>query len=238
MLAAWLWEQARGLNLDLSDNALGQFERYAQLLQQWNQELNLTTISAVREIYELHFLDSLSVALALELGQVGRLIDVGTGAGFPGLALAIAIPTLRVTLLESTQKKARFLQAVVTELGLGQQVEVIAERAEVIGQQAGFRQQYDVAVARAVARLAVLAEYCLPLVKLGGCFVAQKGPKIEAELAESLPGIDALGGEVGKQVNWALPSGAERTLVRVDKLRPTPLKYPRRAGIPAKRPLL
>lgn len=238
MLAQWLRRQAEALNLSLSEQALQQFQLYAQLLQHWNQELNLTTISEAQEVYELHFLDSLSVVLALDLESVTSVIDVGSGAGFPGLALAIALPSLKVTLLESIQKKARFLQTVVTELGLGQRVGVVSERAEVVGQQPELRQQHDVAVARAVARLAVLAEYCLPLVKVGGCFVAQKGPELGPELAESLPAIAALGGAVAKQQGWSLPSGAARTLVRIDKLQPTPLKYPRRAGIAAKRPLL
>lgn len=238
MLSQWLYQQATGLGVELTTGALLQLERYSALLQEWNRSLNLTTISEAPDIYELHFLDSLSVALAMDMNQVHSLIDVGTGAGFPGLVLAIAFPTTQVTLVESINKKARFLQAVVNELDLAQRVQVVSERAEEIGQRTAYREQFDLAVARAVARLAVLAEYCLPLVRVGGCFIAQKGPGIEAELAEASRGFGILGGEVAKIHTWSLPSGAERTLVRVSKRDNSPSLYPRRPGIPAKRPLL
>lgn len=238
MLSEWLCQQAAELGVELTTGALLQLERYSTLLQEWNRSLNLTTIREAPEIYELHFLDSLSVALALDMNQVHSLIDVGTGAGFPGLVLAIAFPTTQVTLVESINKKARFLQAVVEELDLATRVQIVSERAEVIGQHTAYREQFDLAVARAVARLAVLAEYCLPLVRVGGCFMAQKGPEIESELAEASRGFGILGGETTRIKTWALPSGAERTLVRVNKRNNSPETYPRRPGIPAKRPLL
>lgn len=238
MLNEWLYRQAAELGVELTTGALLQLERYSALLQEWNRSLNLTTISESPEIYELHFLDSLSVALALDMNQVHSLIDVGTGAGFPGLVLAIAFPTTQVTLVESINKKARFLQAVVEELDLTKRVQVVCERAEVIGQLRAHREQFDLAVARAVASLTVLAEYCLPLVRVGGCFIAQKGPGVEAELVEAGRSFDILGGEAAKIETWSLPSGAERTLVRVSKRDNSPAQYPRRPGIPTKRPLL
>lgn len=238
MLNEWLHRQAAELQVELTGGALLQLERYAALLQEWNQSLNLTTISETPEIYELHFLDSLSVALAVDMTQAHNLIDVGTGAGFPGLVLAIAFPATRVTLVESVNKKACFLQAVVAELDLADQVQVVCERAEIIGQQVAYRQQFDLAVARAVARLAVLAEYCLPLVRVGGCFVAQKGPEIEAELAEASRCFALLGGAAVHVDNWLLPSGAGRTIVRVNKRDNSPDQFPRRPGMPSKRPLL
>lgn len=233
----WLQEQAEKLGILLSREALERLAHYGRLLQEWNKTVNLTTITDLPEIYELHFLDSLSVVLSADMAQVESLIDVGTGAGFPGLVLAIAFPEMQVVLLDSIKKKTRFLQTVVNELGLEKQVRIICERAEVVGQDPHFREQYDLAVARAVARLATLAEYCLPLVRVGGCFVAQKGPEMAGELEEANSGLALLGGARGRTWEWVLPSGAARTLVRVDKCSPTPSKYPRRPGLPHKRPL-
>lgn len=238
MPSEWLQQQAAELEIELDAKAMAQFERYCSLLQEWNQSLNLTTISETAEIYEVHFLDSLSVSLAVDMKQVRSLIDVGTGAGFPGLVLAIAYPTAKVTLVESINKKARFLQAVVAELALEERVQVICERAEIIGHQPTCREQFDLAVARAVAHLAVLAEYCLPLVRAGGCFVAQKGPKVMQEVTEASRSLAVLGGDVTATLAWSLPGGADRTLVRVDKRENTPSGYPRRPGVPTKRPLL
>lgn len=238
MLSEWLRQQAEELEIVLEPTALVQLNRYRSLLQEWNQSLNLTSITDVAEIYELHFLDSLSACSAVDMSEVCSLIDVGSGAGFPGLVLAIVFPAIKVTLLESIKKKARFLQAVVDDLALSERVQVVCERAEVLGQQHIYREQYDVVVARAVARLAVLAEYCLPLVRLGGCFVAQKGPQVEEEVGEAAHCIAVLGGGEVRTWSWSLPSGASRTLVRVNKQKRTPMVYPRRAGVPAKRPLL
>lgn len=234
----WLRAQAERLGVSLSSTALDQLSHYSRLLQEWNERINLTRITGLQEIYELHFLDSLSVALAVEMASVESVIDVGTGAGFPGLVLAIAFPNTQVVLLDSINKKTRFLQMAVNELGLAKQVGVVCERAEVVGHDPHFREQYDLVVARAVARLATLAEYCMPLVRVGGCFVAQKGPEMAEELAEAGPGLALLGGDRGKTCEWRLPSGAARTLVRVDKYSSTPSKFPRRPGLAEKRPLL
>lgn len=234
----WLQQQAQAMGIALEAVALDQLDQYRRLLQEWNERVNLTTITSTPEIYELHFLDSLSIALVVDMEQGPSLVDVGTGGGFPGLVLAIAFPQARITLVESIGKKAQFLRTVVEELGLQERVRVMVERAEVVGQQPQWREQFDVAVARAVARLAVLAEYCLPLVKVGGYFVAQKGPDMGSELEEALSGIAILGGGETKTRVWTLPSGAARTLVCIGKGQITPSKYPRRPGIPAKRPLL
>lgn len=238
MLSSWLQEQARDLQMELTDTALMQLATYLEMLQEWNKKMNLTSVDDAEQVYEIHFLDSLSVHLAVDLAEVNSLIDVGTGAGFPGLVLAVAWPHLQVTLLESVHKKARFLQELVEKLQLQSRVEVVVTRAEAWGQAQVAREQYDVAVARAVARLNVLSEYCLPLVRLGGFFVAQKGPQAAEELAEAERAIDLLGGAEPKVIDWRLPSGAERVLLRVKKLQPTPSGYPRRIGLPNKRPLV
>lgn len=234
----WLQAQAAGLGIGLSADALLQLQRYQQLLQEWNQQINLTSITAADAVNELHFLDSLSVQLAVDLRQSQSLVDVGTGAGFPGLVLAVAFPHLQVTLVESIEKKAGFLRAVSQELQLASQVTVSCLRAEEAGWAKPLRDRFDVAVARGVARLNVLAEYCLPLVRAGGCFVAMKGPSAEPEVAEALRAVRVLGGGAPEQVKWGLPSGAGRTLVRIPKLGATPTGYPRRVGLPAKKPLL
>lgn len=238
MHSEWLRQQVADFKITLEPAALVQLDRYCGLLQEWNQSFNLTSITETAAVYELHFLDSLSVCLAVDMSRVRSLIDVGSGAGFPGLVLAVVFPSVKVVLLESIAKKARFLQAVVDELELSERVQVVCERAEILGQQGGHREQYDIVVARAVARLAVLAEYCLPLVRVGGCFVAQKGPHISDEISEATRGVSVLGGEVVRTLSWSSPSGANRTLVRVNKQIETPREYPRRAGVPAKRPLL
>ncbi|NLY54514.1 MAG: 16S rRNA (guanine(527)-N(7))-methyltransferase RsmG [Firmicutes bacterium] len=237
MTNQWLLTEAAALGIQVSPEALEQLEQYCLLLQQWNQRINLTTITDTAEVYELHFLDSLSVHLAIDLASRRRVIDVGTGAGLPGVVLAIVFPHLKVTLLESIAKKARFLQEAVDVLELGARVQVVCERAEALGQVPEHREEYDLVVARAVAQLTVLSEYCLPFVQLGGSFVALKGPQGEKEVAAATRSLSILGGSEAQVVPWVLPSGAERTLIRVDKQAPTPQRYPRRVGIPGKRPL-
>lgn len=238
MPSKWLAEQAGALAIDLDQEMLSQLADYCSLLQEWNKAINLTTITETAAIYELHFLDSLSVNLVVPMHKIEQAIDIGAGGGFPGLVLAIAFPQARFTLVESISKKTTFLRKVVAELGLSEQVQIIAERAEILGQQSAYREQYDLVVARAVARLAVLGEYCLPFAKLGGCFVAQKGPDVQAEIEEAVQSLQLLGGKVVQSRPWTLPGQAERYLIRIDKIETTPAQYPRRVGVPAKRPLL
>ncbi len=243
---------AASLGLTLGAGHLGAFETYYRELAAWNQRFNLTAITGYEEVQRRHFLDSLSCLLALPAGAAGRLpdvvplqvasgslrlADVGSGAGFPGIPLKIMLPDARVTLIEATAKKASFLRHIVRLLGL-EGVEVLTARAEDVGRMPEHREQYDLVVARAVAPLCVLAEYCLPLCRIKGRVVAQKGGEGVEETGGALPAIALLGGAlVGvKSVELEeLPPG--RTLVVIDKVAKTPEEYPRRTGIPSKRPL-
>ena len=230
---------AKQFNLSLSTAQLSAFQSYSRELIAWNQQVNLTRIIESEEIAVKHFLDSLSVCLALpEASSNLRVIDVGTGAGFPGVPLKIALPHLKLTLLESTAKKTKFLYHLVETLQLSH-VTIVTARAEEIGQQPAHRERYDVAVARAVAGLPVLAEYMLPLVKMGGLMIAQKGQHPAGEVEQSAQALKTLGGKVAQILPVTIPNlEGERHLVVINKIRPTPKTYPRRPGVPAKTPLI
>jgi 16S rRNA (guanine527-N7)-methyltransferase len=216
---------------------LGAFLRYERELRDWNTRHNLTAIRSSEEIRIKHFLDSLTCLAAMRDAAVGRLVDVGAGAGFPGLALKIACPGIQLTLVESVGKKAAFCRHMVQTLAL-ENVLVIQERAEAIGQSPDHREQYDWAVARAVGAMPVLAEYLLPLVKVGGSMLAMKGETGPAETHSAEKAIRLLGGHLRQLIPVTLPGVVEeRYLVLVDKVAATPPGYPRRVGIPAKRPL-
>ena len=224
------------LNLELTPEQLAAFETYAGELRLWNERFNLTAITDPEGIQVKHFLDSLSVLKVLPAGAA-RVIDVGTGAGFPGLPLKIVRPDLALTLVEATGKKVTFLEAIVAKLGL-LDVTVLKARAEEIGQDRAHREQYDWALARAVAELAVLLEYTLPLVQRGGHVLAQKGGHALAEIQAAQPAADHLGGQLREQVTVELPGLPEpRLLVVYDKIAPTPKAYPRRPGVPTKTPI-
>ena len=228
---------AAALGAPPSPAQLAQFAAYEALLLEWNARIALTAIREPRQIRIRHFLDALSCAVATGPLDGRRLIDVGSGAGFPGLPLKILYPGLRLTLVDSVAKKARFLETVASELGLGDVV-VIADRAEALGQAAGQREAYDWAAARAVAELRVLAELLLPLCRVGGRMLAQKGDSAAAELAAAGPAIGAVGGGVARLTPVHLPeTEAVHYLVIIDKARPTAARYPRRVGVPAKKPL-
>jgi len=247
---------ARSLGLHLTAQHLRAFQIYYRELGAWNQRVNLTTVTGLEEVQVKHFLDSLSCLLALPAPGIARsarvlpnevplssketallCIDVGTGAGFPGVPLKIMRPALRLTLLDSSKKKVAFLEHLVRCLGLTD-VQLLWKRAEEVGQDEKHRERYDIAVSRAVADLTVLAEYCLPLCRKGGCFVAQKGARIEQELENAKPAIQILGGKLREAKTLRLPGLKEpRSLVVIDKLRETPAKYPRRPGVARKRPL-
>ncbi len=210
---------------------------YAQELAEWNSLHNLTAIRETEQVRVKHFLDSLSACLALRGSTVERVIDVGTGAGFPGLPLKILYPQMQLTLVESVGKKTAFCKHLIQKLGLSG-VEVIQMRAEELGQLAAYREKYDWALARAVAIMPVLLEYLLPLVKVGGRVLAMKGESGPAEAHAAEKAIQLLGGHLRQLVPLTLPGVVEeRYLVVVDKVATTPEKYPRRVGIPAKRPL-
>lgn len=228
------------LGLPPSSLQVAQFARYTELLLEWNERINLTAIKEPDEIVVKHFLDSLSLLSILDNipSKQLSLIDVGSGAGFPGMALAIMRPDWQITLLEATRKKVYFLKAVQHELKLPH-VTLLWGRAEEMGQQATHRQQYDVAVARAVASLSVLAEYCLPFVRVGGLWVAQKGSNIQEEVKRSRNALGQLGGKLRTIDSISLPGipDQQRSLVIVQKVKSTAKTFPRRPGVPRKRPL-
>ena len=227
----------RQLGLRLSRSQLSALSLYERELVDWNTRFNLTAIRDPQEIHIKHFLDSLTCLMALRESPVDRLIDVGTGAGFPGIPLKIIYPKMQLTLVESVGKKAEFCRHVVNILDL-KGVEVVQERAEVLGQHSSYREQYDWALARAVAVLPVLAEYLLPLVRVGGYMLAMKGESGPAEAHSAERALRVLGGHLRQLLRVTLPGVAEeRYLVVIDKVAATPPGYPRKVGLPAKRPL-
>ncbi len=236
----WLVTGAERLRIHLTSAQLAAFRLYRDELLAWNRRFNLTAITDEAGIQVRHFLDSLSCLLAMGdcRALVGkRVIDVGTGAGFPGLPLKILCPGMQLTLLEATGKKVRFLEHVIERLGL-QGVTVIHGRAESLGQHPEHRERYDWALARAVADMPILVEYLLPLVRLGGRALAQKGEGAPAEVQRSEQAVRTLGGHIRQLIPVELRGLAEtRYLVVMDKVAATPPKFPRRPGIPAKRPL-
>ena len=211
---------------------LSKFEIYKAELIRWNQRFNLTSITDPQEIQIKHFEDSLSVLKVIKLKDQS-VIDIGCGAGFPGIPLKIACPQIKLTLVDSVEKKINFLNHMVKILAL-KDVRVILSRAEELPFE--FREAYDVAVARAVKKLGILCEYCLPYVKVGGIFMALKSEKVETEVNLAIKAINLLGGKF-KEVKKIKVSDMTRSLVLIEKIKETPRKYPRRAGIPAKRPL-
>jgi 16S rRNA (guanine527-N7)-methyltransferase len=228
-------QQLFGVNLSAKQAAL--LSIYEHELLEWNKKFNLTAIRDVEGIRSKHFLDSFSCVQAWKAKAPARLVDVGTGAGFPGLVLKILYPTMRLTLVESVAKKADFCEHVVETLAL-ENVEVLSMRAEEVGQMPVHREKYDWAVARAVAATPVLAEYLLPLVKVGGGMLAQKGENGPLETQAAEKALKMLGGRLRQLVRVELPGVAdERYLVIVDKIAATPSGYPRRAGVPGKKPL-
>jgi len=225
------------LNLELSARQLGQFEQLGDMLLDWNQRMNLTSITAPNDIVVKHFLDSLTLTTVVPQFDGLRLIDVGTGAGFPGLALAIAFPALEVTLLDSTAKKLRFIQSVREELQL-KNVRTMHARAEDAGRDKGHRASYDIAVARAVARLPVLMEYLLPLAKPEGQVIAMQGMTAYDDANSAAKAIDVFGGELFTIEEVLLPTlDNPRYLIVIDKIKKTPRQYPRQPGTPTRDPI-
>ena len=227
----------RSFGVTLTESQVEQFLRYYELLVEWNQVMNLTAITEYDEVMKKHFVDSASLIKAFDVSRSLSVIDVGTGAGFPGLALKIAYPQLKVTLLDSLNKRVSFLNAVIDELGLSD-VETIHGRAEDFAKPGKLREKFDLCVSRAVANLSTLSEYCLPYVKVGGYFVPYKSEKLTQELTDATHALQILGGKVEKQVEFKLPeTDIYRNLVVIKKEKATPGKYPRKAGLPAKEPI-
>ena len=237
------WSQLRAdarslLGLDLSAGQLERFSRFTSLLLEWNQRVNLTGITDPAEIALKHFLDSLTLARVVPDFDGLRLMDVGTGAGFPGLVIAIMFPRAQVTLMDSTGKKLRFVEQVGERLAL-RNIRVLHARAEDAGRHKSHREAYDIVAARAVARMPALMEYTLPLCKLGGQVIAMRGTDAYEQTAEAAKAIDRLGGELFTIEELRLPRlDNPRYLVVLDKVEPTPKRYPRQAGTPQRQPIL
>lgn len=226
-------------DLTLTDRQIEQFMMYYEMLIKKNKVMNLTSITEFDEVMKKHFVDSLSLVKAVNLNKIESLIDIGTGAGFPGIPLKIAFPDLKITLLDSLQKRVGFLQDVIDQFGLNQ-INAIHGRAEDFAKsgELNLREKYDLCVSRAVANLAVLSEYCIPYVKVGGKFISYKSEKTEEECKDAEHAVSLLGGKIADTVSFELPdSSIYRTFVVIDKVEQTLLQYPRKAGVALKKPL-
>ena len=235
------------LSIKLNEAQIRQFEMYYELLVEWNSFMNLTAITEFDEVCKKHFIDSLSLIKAKNeiLSVIGKdpgeddlsIIDVGTGAGFPGIPLKIAFPKWEVTLLDSLGKRVKFLNEVIARLGL-EKISAFHGRAEDFAIKEDYREAFDLCTSRAVANMSTLSEYCIPFVKRNGLFIAYKAEKITEELANANNAVNLLGGKVIKQIDYRLPgSDIYRNLVLIQKEKDTPKKYPRKAGLPSKEPL-
>lgn len=230
-----LFEEAKSTGIELDDTALDRFFTYYNMLIDYNTRMNLTAITEENEVIVKHFCDSLSLLAKYNVKENAKVIDVGTGAGFPGIPLLIARPDINLTLLDGLNKRLVFLSDVLKEIGLT--AEIVHSRAEEGAQDKKFREKYDVATSRAVARLNVLSEYCLPYVKKGGVFIAMKGPAASEETEEAKNALKLLGGTVTESFEYTLSDESSRTLVIVSKTSVTPAKYPRHNSKIKKQPL-
>jgi len=223
----FLKDEAAKIGIDFDEYALDRFDSYAERLIRWNNHVNLTAITEPDEIVIKHFIDSLYILKYMNMNGEYKLIDIGTGGGFPGLPLLIANPRLEVTFLDSVKKKLGFIKDVLRNSGLC--ANVSHERAEELGKDNAYREQYDFATARAVAPLNVLCEYCIPFVKVGGYFVSLKGSSGKEELAQAKKAIETLGGQVAGFEEYSLPNGDKRSIIIIKKISQTPTKYPRKS---------
>lgn len=226
---------SKKIGILLNEEQVEQFYIYMELLLEWNKKINLTAITNPEEIILKHFIDSLTIAKEIE--KNAKIVDVGTGAGFPGVPLKIIRRDIEITLLDSLNKRILFLQEVIQQLKLTK-VEVIHSRVEDFGKDKKYRDTFDYSVSRAVANLAILTEYLIPLVRLKGYCICMKGANVEEEIQQSKNAITILGGKIDKIDKFQLPdSDMDRNIIKIQKIKSTPLKYPRKAGMPAKSPI-
>ncbi len=223
------------LNISLSEMQINQFIRFYEMLIEKNKVMNLTAITEFDEVIDKHFLDSLNLFRLIDLNSEKRILDLGTGAGFPGIPLKIAFPKIKITLVDSLNKRVMFLKDVVNQLGL-EDVECVHARAEDLAKNKEYREEYDICVSRAVANLSTLSEYCIPFVKVGGNFISYKSGDCDEEINSSKAAIKKLGARISKVENFEIKDMG-RSFVVIDKISSTPNKYPRKAGLPSKEPL-
>lgn len=232
-------EELSEFSIELSELQLHQFYQYFELLVEWNKVMNLTTITEMEDVVTKHFVDSLSLVKVLPdlKSEQVQILDMGTGAGFPGIPLKIVFPELEITLLDSLNKRINFLNEVIKQLGL-KKIKAVHGRAEDYGRDREYREKYDYCVSRAVANLSTLSEYCMPYVKIGGAFIPYKSGKIEEELNQAKGAVKLLGGKIEEVITFMLPkTDVERSFIVVRKKEGTSKKYPRKAGLPGKEPL-
>jgi 16S rRNA (guanine527-N7)-methyltransferase len=223
--------------ITLSANQLKQYEIYYETLVEWNEKMNLTAITEKNDVYVKHFFDSITAGFYYDFSAPLKVCDVGAGAGFPSIPIKIAFPNIHVTIVDSLNKRISFLEHLAKELQLNN-VRFVHDRAETFGQNKEYREQFDVVTARAVARLSVLSELCIPLVKKGGQFIAMKAASAEEELKSAQKAIQVLGGKIAKQESFLLPiENSERNIIFIQKEKNTPKQYPRKPGTPNKTPI-
>lgn len=232
-----LIENMKMISVELTNKQVSQFIKFYEMLVEWNKVMNLTGITEYDEVVMKHFVDSLSIVKVNGFDNVTSIIDVGTGAGFPGIPLKIVFPEIKITLLDSLNKRIKFLNAVIDELEL-ENIETIHGRAEDFSKKEDYREQYDLCVSRAVANLATLSEYCLPYVKEDGYFLPYKSGDIKEEAANSKKAVKILGGNIEDIISFEIPdTDMARTILKIHKTKATPKRFPRKAGLPTKEPI-
>ena len=227
--------EAEKIGIILDDTALNRLDKYAEMIVETNKTLNLTAITDPDEIVYKHFIDSLSLLTVVELEKGAKVIDVGTGAGFPGVVLLIARPDIKITLMDGTNKRLNFIQSVLDEIGLD--AEILHSRAELAGKEKAYREKFDLVTARAVANMNTLSEYCMPFVKVGGIFAPMKAAKADEELDSAKGAIKLLGGEIDRICHLDIENCGERSIIITKKISQTPPKYPRASAQISKKPL-
>lgn len=232
-----LKDKASQMGIVLDDGQIAKFEKYYEMLIEKNKVMNLTAITEKEEVIEKHFVDSLAFVKSGYQGEKKKLLDLGTGAGFPGIPLKIAFPELEIVLLDSLNKRVKFLNEVIEELGL-EKITAIHGRAEDYAKQKEYREAFDFVVSRAVANLAVLVEYCIPYVKEGGFFCPYKSGDIKDEINQAGKAVKILGGEIEEVIPFEIPgTDMRRTILKIQKKKATPKRFPRKAGLPSKEPI-